>query len=207
MPMLHSERGTDSIQVPLSRVTKIPYVPDGAKELWDVCQPPGVVESKIIAIENNESFQKTAMDCDEYARYLANSIESQHSPLLLSVLCVDKREMKWGIFPKFPGHMVCVVKNDPDDGKIYHIGNWNQKRNVEGDPVGCKKFTHYAYNNMMDMVMDLTSSMAGDNGDVLAWIIMDKDLNVCTWGMGASKELSHISAIDLHDIRSKTLLG
>lgn len=206
-PALHSQRGVDSIQVPLDRVCKVPYVADGAKELWDVCSPPGVVESRIIAIENNEEYDKGAMDCDDYARYMCNSVEDQHNPLLLSVICIDNRELKYGIFPKFPGHMVCVLRDDPHDGKIYHVGNWNQLKSMQRDPVGARDFKHYSYDTLGEMVEDLTRSMSGDNGKTLAWIIMDKDLKVCMWGMGPSKYLFDIFDIDLQYIRSKTILG
>ena len=57
------------------------------------------------------------------------------------------------------------------------------------------------------MVADLTRSMTGGTGKTLAWIIMDKDLNVCMWGMGASAGLFDIFDIDLQYIRSKTILG
>ena len=207
MPLLHSEVGSDSIQVPLDRVTQVPYVADGAKELWDVCLPPGVVESRINDIEAGIEHDKGAMDCDDYARYMANSIESQHSPLLLSVLCIDNRDLKYGIFPKFPGHMVCILNNDPHDKNIYHVGNWNQIRSPYGDILGSKDFTHYAYSNLGEMVTDLTRSMTGGHGDTLAWIIMDKDLKVCMWGIGASAGLFDIFDIDLQYIRSKTMLG
>ena len=207
MPMLHSEVGTDSIQIPLDRVTQVPYVADGAKELWDVCLPPGVVESRIKSIESGEEHDKGAMDCDDYARYMANSIESQHNPLLLSVLCIDDRELKHGVFPKFPGHMVCILNNDPCSGNIYHVGNWNQIKSPYGDILGARDFTHYGYSNLGEMVADLTRSMTGGTGKTLAWIIMDKDLNVCMWGMGASAGLFDIFDIDLQYIRSKTILG
>ena len=207
MPMLHSEIGQDSIQIPLNRVTLVPYVADGPKELWDVCQPPGIVEDRIVAIENNQPHDKGAMDCDDYARYMANSIESLHSPLLLSVLCIDKREMKWGVIPKFPGHMVCIFKNSPGDGNIYHVGNWNQLKSVYGDIVGCRSFKHYAYKNLKEMITDLTKSMSGNEGETLAWIIMDQDLNVCMWGMDDGARLSETYDIDLQFIKSKTLLG
>ena len=206
-PTLHSERGEDSIQVPLDKVCKVPYVADGAKELWDVCLPPGVVQSRINDIEAGNIHDAGAMDCDDYARYLANSIEDQHNPLLLSVLCVDKSKLKYGIFPKFPGHMVCIIRNDPYDGSIYHIGNWNQLRSVYNDPVGSRRFTHYSYNTLGDMVKDLTRSMSGEDGETLAWIIMDKDLKVCMWGLGPSESLDDIFDIDLQYIRSKTMLG
>ena len=213
MPMLHAETGLDSIQVPLDRVVKVPYVADGPKELWDVCQPPGLIESRIVAIESEEEYDRDgAMDCDDYARYLANSIESQHSPLLFSVLCIKKSEMKWGIIPQLPGHMVCLwtdnIINENASGKIYHIGNWNQIRNsTTGEIIGSKDSRHYAYNSLLDMAQDLTRSMAGDDGEILAWIIMDQNLRVCKWGMGASSDLSDLNYIELQRVRPISLIG
>ena len=208
LPTLHSEAGGDSIQVPLDRVTKVPYVPDGFKELWDVCQPPGLIESRIVAIENGEKYDTTgAMDCDDYARYMANSIESQHSPLLLSVLCIDKRDMKWEVIPKFPGHMVCVFTDNPSNGKVYHVGNWNQLRSINGDIVGSRGIRHYGYDSLSEMALDLTRSMAGDTGEVLAWVIMDCNLHICGWGMGGLSDMLKSTGIDLKDIKSKTLIG
>ena len=208
LPTLHSESGSDSIQVPLDRVTKVPYVPDGPKELWDVCQPPGLIESRIVAIENGEVYDREgAMDCDDYARYMANSIESQHSPLLLSVLCIDRREMKWGIIPKFPGHMVCVFADNPANEKLYHVGNWNQLRSMSGNIVGSRNIRHYSYDTLSSMALDLSRSMAGDTGEILAWIIMDCNLRVCGWGMGEASEMLTSTGIDLKNIKSKTLIG
>lgn len=206
-PRIHSNKRNDSIQIPLDRVCKVPYVADGAKELWDVCLPPGIVQSRIDDIEAGKDYDSGAMDCDDYARYLANSIDEDHNPLLLSVLCVDKSDMFWGIFPKFPGHMVCILRDDTHDGKIYHVGNWNQLKSMKGEPVGARDFTYYGYNTLGDMSLDLTRSMSGDDGEVLAWIIMDKDLNVCMWGIGASEILFEIFSFDLQYIRSKTMLG
>jgi hypothetical protein len=207
LPTLHSESGVDTIQIPLDRVVKIPYVADGPKELWDVCQPPGVVESRILAVESGEPHDAGAMDCDDYARYMANSIESQHAPLLLSVLCIDRRDMKWGILPKFPGHMVCILTDNPSMGDIYHVGNWSQTRSTRNDIIGARNFRYYSYSNISGLALDLTRAMAGDTGDMLAWIIMDHNLHVCAWGMGGSSEVLNSTGIDLRNIKSKTLIG
>ena len=201
LPSLYS-----AIQVPLARVSKVPYVPDGPKELWDVCQPPGVVEKRIIAIENNEPYDTDgAMDCDDYARYLANSIESQFNPRLMSVLCIDKRTLKWDVIPKFPGHMVCLwtdFQYDQDaSGKIYHIGNWNKR----GD--GYHGERHFEFNNLSELADDLVHSMAGSDGEVLAWLVMDHDLKVCCWGLGNSPELKDINSMNLSSIRPTTFIG
>ena len=199
-------------QVPLARVSKVPYVPDGPKELWDVCQPPGVVEKRIIAIENDEPYDtKGAMDCDDYARYLANSIESRFNPRLMSVFCIDKRDLRWGIIPKFPGHMVCLWADSHYDqnasGKIYHIGNWNQRRDVHGNLIEPWPMDRFGYNNLSVLANDLTKSMTGDKGEILAWIIMDHDLKVCCWGMGDSTELKDINSIMLASARPTSLIG
>ena len=205
LPNLYSSPHT-----PLARVSKVPYVPDGPKELWDVCQPPGVVEKRIIAIENNEPYDTTgAMDCDDYARYLANSIETQLTPRLMSVLCIDRRELKWDIIPKFPGHMVCLwadsqLNVDPS-GKIYHIGNWNQI--TSGKDARHHDERYYNYDNLSELANDLTNSMAGEGGEVLAWIVMDHDLKVCCWGMGDSAELKDINSMSLASIRPTSFIG
>ena len=112
----------------LTRALKIPYVPDGFKQLGDVCAPPGVLESKIIAIESEpkENFDREeANDCDDYARLLANSLDSSLHPYMASIISIDRQEMKAGIFPKFPGHCVCiwVDLNEGHTGTIYHMGN------------------------------------------------------------------------------------
>jgi len=201
-----------TIQVPLARVSKVPYVPDGPKELWDVCQPPGVVEKRIIAIENDEPYDtKGAMDCDDYARYLANSIESQFNPRLMSVLCIDKRKLKWGIIPEFPGHMVCLWTDSQlsmdTSGKIYHIGNWNQRKDIHGNLVEPWPADHYNYDNLSGLANDLVNSMAGDDGELLAWIIMDHDLKVCCWGLGDCPELRDINSISLSSARPTSFIG
>ena len=198
--------------VPLARVSKVPYVPDGIKELWDVCQPPGVVEERIIAIENSESYDiNGAMDCDDYARYLANSIEDQATPRLLSVLCIDKRESKWGILPKFPGHMVCLWADSgfssTPDGKVYHIGNWNQQTDKSGTLIEPKPAEHFAYNNLADMANDLVRSMTGGEGELLGWIIMDRDLKVCCWGFDSLYELKDINSVTLPSVRPISIIG
>ncbi len=194
---------------PLARVSKVTYVPDGPKELWDVCQPPGVVEKRIIAIENSEPVDPGAMDCDDYARYLANSIETQFNPRLMSVLCIDKRELKWGIIPKFPGHMVCLWADSEFDekgtGQIYHIGNWNQIK--AGDKPEFRDERHYAFNNLYDMAEALVNDMTGGEGELLAWIIMDRDLRVCQWGMYNSQELKEINSITISSVRPGSIIG
>ena len=199
----------NSPQTPLARVSKVTYVPDGAKELWDVCQPPGVVESRIIAIENSEPPDSGAMDCDDYARYLANSIESQLNPRLMSVLCIDKRELKWGIVPKFPGHMVCLW-TDPEfdqngSGEIYHIGNWNQIK--DGPNPEFRNERYYGFANLSDMAKQLVDDMTGGEGELLAWLIMDKDLKVCNWGMSNSMELKDINSNTLSAERPLSIIG
>ncbi len=199
----------NSPQTPLARVSKVTYVPDGAKELWDVCQPPGVVESRIIAIENSELPDSGAMDCDDYARYLANSIDSQLNPRLMSVLCIDKRELKWGIVPKFPGHMVCLWSDSEFDqngsGEIYHIGNWNQIK--DGPNPEFRNERHYGFANLSDMAKQLVDDMTGGEGELLAWLIMDKDLKVCNWGMSNSMELKDINSVTISSIRPRSIIG
>ena len=199
MPGLH-----DHPQEPLERVSKLPYVADGPKELWDVCIPPGVVVKRCEGVDI-----PGPMDCDDYARYLANSIESQSNPRLFSVLCIDKRDLKWGIIPKFPGHMVCLwtkniyTNHDSNGGLIYHIGNWNKRgKNKTPHPA-----EHFHSRNLFDMANSLVASMTAGEGEVLAWIIMDRDLKVCKWGLSASEELKDIDSIELISVMPKSFIG
>jgi hypothetical protein len=199
----------NSPHTPLARVSKVTYVPDGSKELWEVCQPPGVVEQRIIAIENSEKPDSGAMDCDEFARYLANSLESQLNPRLLSVICIDKRELKWGIIPKFPGHVVCLWSDseyNPDaSGNIYHIGNWNQIKS--GPTPEYRNERHFSFQNLSEMAAQLVDGMTDGHGELLAWMIMDKDLKVCCWGMGNSQDLKDINSITISSIRPRSIIG
>ena len=187
----------EDIHIPLERVLKLPYVPDGKRELGDVCLPPGVIENRIRAMECGEDYDTDGpMDCDDYARYLANSIGEQHSPMLLSVIAVKDSELKWGWKPSFPGHMVCVWA-EPHNGtsKIYHVGNWNRRSN------GYRHERHYAYDSLADCVNDLAQSMAGDPGKLLVWILHDKDLKVCDWGVGDTRDIEEIDGNTLSQFR------
>ena len=187
----------EDIHIPLERVLKVPYVPDGRRELGDVCVPPGVVENRIRAIEAGEDYDtEGAMDCDDYARYLANSIGEDHSPMLLSVMSVRRTELKWGWKPEFPGHMVCIwAEPHSESSKIYHIGNWNRRSN------GYRHERHYAYDSLADCVNDLAQSMAGEGGDLLAWVVQDKNLVVCEWGVGNTEKIEEVDGNTLHQLR------
>lgn len=187
----------------LSRTLKLPYRPDGHRELFDVCAAPGLAESKIIGLESGELVDlSTSNDCDDSARHVANSLDPVFSPYLVSIICTDRRELKYGIFPKFPGHCVCVwIEPSGNLGQdelqpIYHMGNWNSRKDIDAREF---KFTDFA-----GVAKDLASKMAGDENDVLAWLVMDPYLRTCAWGIGMPPSMC---AIELGKLRPMALIG
>ena len=186
LPLLHPNP-KDALTIAL----KQDYNPDGIKELWDVCADPRLFEFKVqntlfeegnLRKESVDVFRDqvtktvpTSNDCDDYARYLANSIDPVWSPYIVSVICYDKREMKWDMIPKIKGHAVCLFI-DINKGTMSHIGNWNSKENV--DPY------QFEYSNFRELVEDLTYHMSDNKFQTVAWLVMDPDLRTCAWGMG-----------------------
>jgi hypothetical protein len=89
---------------------------------------------------------------------------------------------------------------DLDDGTIYHIGNWNsrpKKRKLANS-------REFGYSNFQKLAKDMAKQMAGNENDVLAWLIMDPDLRTCAWGMGIPPAFN---ALDIIDLKPTSLIG
>jgi len=193
-------RSSGGVSKLLHEVLKVPYQIDGIRELNDVCLPPGKVQHYI------DHGLTGPMDCDDYARYIAARLDdTEYKPKLLSLIWANKENMKFGMFPKINGHVVCLYtcpeeRIDPGSvvlPNIYHVGNWN--RRIVNDKMTILDPKHFGYRNLLLLAQDTV----GDHTPI-CWAIMDCELKVCTWGTGYPPDMC---TLELESCRPMSLLG
>ena len=144
-----------------SLLSALQWTPDGGKELWDVCRSPNWVEFCLTRMELGYPQPPGALDCDEFAVWSAHVLSQKYTPYMLTVSWVSPTR-------EILGHALCIGRNK--DGKLFHLGNWGYRP---------------GFSSLKDLCLDVAKS--GGASEPVAWAILDKDLNMMTWGKGTPK--------------------
>ena len=99
-------------------------------------------------------WSRTYRQFDGYSDVLSQ----KYAPYMLTVSWISPTK-------EILGHALCIGRNK--DGRLFHLGNWGYRP---------------GFANFKDLCLDVARS-GGANGP-LAWAILDKDLNMMTWGKG-----------------------
>lgn len=124
------------------KLSRLTWIKDGWKELWDAIGSPKHVQKEIIRLESGSPQSGEALDCDDFSCWAANCINyHKYDPILLSVswAVVDYDNKPWYVklfkpFTQFTGHMVCVVW-DQDEEKLKHVSNWGISNSYDDLPA------------------------------------------------------------------------
>jgi len=98
-------------------ICRLRWVNDGLRELTDVIRHPGWVEVNRQRVASGRSQLPGALDCDDFALWLAASLQDFWNPLLLFVNFMETREGK----ERRGGHAVALIRYGDE---YYHLGNW-----------------------------------------------------------------------------------
>jgi hypothetical protein len=130
------------------------YRPDRFIQLWDVVGSPRYVQHCI-----NTGDTSSAMDCDEFACWAANTIHAKFDPRIFCFSWYDERQNK------LSGHAMCWVRTK--DGKYHHVGNWG---------------LYGPYNNLHEACQKIISPSM--DYKAVGWVLLDKELSLLSSGRG-----------------------
>jgi len=165
-------------------VNRLKWVADGTRELGDVVRDPGWVEVNRQRVQRSMGQLSGALDCDDFAVWLATSLHDTWRPVLLFVNATYQDQGT----TKFYGHCVALLRY----GNVYyHCGNWGVKgpfkneKDVIGSVVGSSLDSASTINDVVEALARKTDR------DPCFWAVYDKDLKL----LGRSHKLEEFSEL------------
>jgi hypothetical protein len=130
--------------------TRLHWIADGARELWDAVGSPHWVQKCVNATTLSRQQPSGSLDCDEFASWAAAVLKAEYSPCVLNVCWRDKWFVK--------GHHVCLyILNE----KYFHTGNWGN--------VG-------PYDSLHELVLGILAQVKKTPADLVGWSTFSPNL-------------------------------
>ena len=138
------------------KLSRLIWIPDGPRELWDACGSPHRIQHVLNAIDAGNPQPNEPLDCDDFSIWACNAIDRKYYPRIFSFAWVTQDgEIK--------GHAMCLCRQK--NGKLFHLGNWGLKG---------------PYKNLREACQDILKLRDAREG--VCWALYDRNLNLLISG-------------------------
>jgi hypothetical protein len=139
-------------------LSRLNWLPDGLKELWDACGSPRRVQYMLNRLNDGKPQPLGPMDCDDFSIWAAHVIDKNFYPRIFCFAYVDPRDCS------IRAHAMCLLRQP--DGRIFHLSNWG---------------TSGAFLNLREVCLDVLEKT--NSPESVGWCILQKDLSILDIGL------------------------